>query len=570
MSLVLISMTETPRKRKREIAKPASKQDEKVIMRPAPTERNKYRIGYVVVAISDWGYYTRRVKCVPTSMWYPGVQAQKRAACRKYFNQYDPGQIGLNGLMDEETCKMAAPVQTQVAQINGLYTVLGFIPPIFLTGPYGKIAKILGKKTILMLNVGSMTLAGLYFTLVCYFYNTFDIRWIYLTPFFDIIGGGQVILSSFLMTYIAECVGSKKLSHVFYRLSALQLLFAFFAMLVSSVTLRRNVWVQCGIGIIDLTLMIPVCILFPDSRITYLRPPSPRPSLIPSSPISTSGSDSNSTSSQSSSETTLLLPLDPLTLPPETQPAIFRTIFSALASHSTHSLSLFHSIIYANKFSRYTLFTYFTLTLGTGIRVIYAQWGSITFDWLFAEVNAITGFEMIVSGIILISLPYVSHNLLKPRLGSSSSVDIWICKASVLANAIGVILIGFAPTRIWFISSMTVWTMGSGLGASLRSFVTGMMDSKEGIEEIYLGIGMMETLANIIATAGWSGVFAEVLGLSYWVMRTPFLVSSVILMGVFGCVWVLGNFDKVLARVVEAEGVIGDDNDSDIDDDDLM
>lgn len=52
----------------------------------------------------------------------------EQAVCRKYFNAFDPAQIGFNGLMDEETCKMAAPVQTQVAQINGLYTVLGFIP----------------------------------------------------------------------------------------------------------------------------------------------------------------------------------------------------------------------------------------------------------------------------------------------------------------------------------------------------------------------------------------------------------------------------------------------------------
>lgn len=135
---------------------------------------------------------------------------------------------------------------------------------------------------------------------------------------------------------------------------------------------------------------------------------------------------------------------------------------------------------------------------------------------------------MVVSGIILVSLPNVSHNLLKPRLGSSSAIDIWICKASVLANAVGVVLIGFAPTRMWFIFSMTVWTMGSGLGASLRSYITGMMDSKEKIEEIYLGIGMMETLASIVATAGWSGVFAEVLGLNYWVMRLPFIMSSMI------------------------------------------
>lgn len=51
----------------------------------------------------------------------------EQSACRKYYDAFDSAKIGLNGLMDEEICKIA-PVQTQVAQIYGLYAVLGFIP----------------------------------------------------------------------------------------------------------------------------------------------------------------------------------------------------------------------------------------------------------------------------------------------------------------------------------------------------------------------------------------------------------------------------------------------------------
>lgn len=164
---------------------------------------------------------------------------------------------------------------------------------------------------------------------------------------------------------------------------------------------------------------------------------------------------------------------------------------------------------------------------------------------------------MVVSGIILVSLPCVTHSFLKPRLGSTSNVDISVTKASALANAIGVMLIGFAPSRVSYICCLTVWTLGSGLRASLRSFITGMVESREAIEEIYLGIGMTETLGGMIATAGWSGVFAEVLGMSYWVMRVPFIVSSVLLVVVFGCVWMLRRFDTVLPA---ARGLMSDDD----------
>ena len=38
---------------------------------------------------------------------------------------------------------------------------------LFLTGPYGKISKVLGKKTIMFLNVSSLAFGGVYFTAVC-------------------------------------------------------------------------------------------------------------------------------------------------------------------------------------------------------------------------------------------------------------------------------------------------------------------------------------------------------------------------------------------------------------------
>jgi hypothetical protein len=54
-----------------------------------------------------------------------------------------------------------------------------------------------------------------------YFHETFNIRLIWLTPLFDIIGGGNVILTSVVYTYIAECMDAKELYHPFPLLSFL-------------------------------------------------------------------------------------------------------------------------------------------------------------------------------------------------------------------------------------------------------------------------------------------------------------------------------------------------------------
>jgi hypothetical protein len=74
------------------------------------------------------------------------------------------------------------------------------------------------------------------------------------------------------------------------------------------------------------------------------------------------------------------------------------------------------------------------------------------------------------------------------------------------------------------------------------------MENKEAVEQLYMGIGMVETMAGMVATASWSGDFSRVLGMGYWFLRAPFLVSSCILLLAFGGVCVLGRFDRELPR----------------------
>lgn len=107
---------------------------------------------------------------------------------------------------------------------------------------------------------------------------------------------------------------------------------------------------------------------------------------------------------------------------------------------------------------------------------------------------------------------------------------------------VGILCVGFAPGKVSYIMALTVWKLGHGLIDALRSYVTGLLERKEDVEQLYLGIGMMETLGGMIATAVWSGLFATVLGKGYLVSRLPFMVSSVILLSGYVCVWVLGRF----------------------------
>ena len=195
----------------------------------------------------------------------------------------------------------------------------------------------------------------------------------------------------------------------------------------------------------------------------------------------------------------------------------------------------------SSSLSRTTLFTFFLLTCGANIRVVFVQWPSVTYGWILAEVQAIISYEAVISSILFLILPTISHKILKPRLGGSvSEVDLFVTKFSAVAHVVGILCIGFAPTNASYVVGVTVWRLGHGLLDALRSYVTGLLENKEDIEQLYLGIGMVETLGAMIATAAWSGLFAKVLGQGYLLSRLPFMASSMILLGCCACIWMLG------------------------------
>lgn len=109
---------------------------------------------------------------------------------------------------------------------------------------------------------------------------------------------------------------------------------------------------------------------------------------------------------------------------------------------------------------------------------------------------------------------------------------------------VGILCIGFAPTKVSYIVGVTVWRLGHGLMDALRSYVTGLLENKEDVEQLYLGIGMVETLGAMIATAAWSELFATVLKKGYLLSRLPFMETSVILLGCCACIRVLGRFES--------------------------
>jgi hypothetical protein len=51
------------------------------------------------------------------------------------------------------------------------------------------------------------------------------------------------------------------------------------------------------------------------------------------------------------------------------------------------------------------------------------------------------------------------------------------------------------------VAAVAVYTMGCGLLDSLRGFVMDLIESKKAVEELYLGIAMVETFGAMVAAS---------------------------------------------------------------------
>lgn len=112
------------------------------------------------------------------------VYLMEQAVCRKHYFEVQPALVQPGGLVDEEICKLP-DIQSQVASINGTYRMLVMMPgevdspcccqfpgtdlllALFLTGPWGRVAGILGKRWVLLLNLSSTTFGAMWFASVC-------------------------------------------------------------------------------------------------------------------------------------------------------------------------------------------------------------------------------------------------------------------------------------------------------------------------------------------------------------------------------------------------------------------
>jgi hypothetical protein len=175
-----------------------------------------------------------------------------------------------------------------------------------------------------------------------------------------------------------------------------------------------------------------------------------------------------------------------------------------------------------------TMLIFLLNTIGMGVRITFQQWASKTFAWTIADTNVIQAFEMLVSMLVLLALPFLTARFFRPLAKDTRQVDLWVIKISLLANIAGITFVGLAPSRAIHVISLTVYNIGTGLEDALRSFATSALKDEESTRKLYMGISIVEGLASVVGTPIWAAIFSATIQLenARLLQGIPFFAAS--------------------------------------------
>ena len=212
-----------------------------------------------------------------------------------------------------------------------------------------------------------------------------------------------------------------------------------------------------------------------------------------------------------------------LTVSPKHQPSLFRILVSSWRTSYQSLLALFTTSFPTSN----VLLVYLLNALARGAEVLLPQYTSLLLSWSLATVNSAMALKSLVSALLLLMVPTLRRIYLEPRMGVQQ-IDLLIMQGSLFANMLGVIALGVTGPAWFFVWSLCVYTSGILLPDSLYSYGTFTLPAGDTVAELYVRLGLVNTVASIVAGPLWSTLFSMVLRSDALPLGLPFWLCAIL------------------------------------------
>ena len=171
------------------------------------------------------------------------------------------------------------------------------------------------------------------------------------------------------------------------------------------------------------------------------------------------------------------------------------------------------------------LLIYLLNSLAIRVEVILPQYTSLLLSWPLATVNAAMALKNLVSAVFLFTLPTYRQIYLEPRM-CGQQIDLSVTQMSLVANTLGMIMLGVSAPAWFFVLALCVYTSGMGLADSLTSYGTFTLPAGDSVAELYVHMGLINTIASLVAGPLWSALFSTILGSGKVPLGLPFWLCA--------------------------------------------
>ncbi|KUJ23460.1 MFS general substrate transporter [Mollisia scopiformis] len=406
----------------------------------------------------------------------PQARIIEDVLCHKY---YDVGKAQMKALdgkdsIDEDMCKLES-IQSELAFILAIQSALSAIIGFIAAFPWSLVADRIGRKPVLGINLMGMTLGVIWTVLVLWFSDVFPLQLIWLESAGQLVGGGIPILVALLLSMVTDVTTEEERAVFFMRIHVASLCGNLLAPSLSSLMMARTgPWPPSAVGVALFATATISTIFIPETlKAEQSRTPEPHETANKTSKVRHLVDRLKESLSILQSSSLIILLITCLCSLP---------IFYSTSSFMAQFLS-----------KRYNIKLY--------------QSGYI---------QSAYGIAQMIQSLII--LPWLSKFVMKR---STSPIirpiddhhrDLAFARWSYGIIMVAALILGFAPTLLFFVFGLVLLALGSCSSSLTRSLMSLYVDPAHR-SRLFGMVGMVEVIGAMYAHSMLAGLFS--LGMKY-------------------------------------------------------
>ena len=213
------------------------------------------------------------VQCGDQLSQAPNARIAEAIICYHHYEITDPTKLlqgrattgpGAVGGVAEILCKIEA-VQSQLSSLRGYQGFLDGLPGLLLALPFGWAADKYGRRRFLTLGCISFVVRAAWTQAVCWFWQSFDIRWTWASALHGLIAGSSPVVSMLFFVIISDIVPETDRSKVFLQVGGVNLISAVCMPLLSAWLMEVTPWIPAIAGTMLIVCAVFVTLLIPET-----------------------------------------------------------------------------------------------------------------------------------------------------------------------------------------------------------------------------------------------------------------------------------------------------------------